>query len=211
MSPVGGMAEFMVVPVSNAAIKPPGVGVIAAAACPTSVVTAHTAVKTIARVQRGERVLVLGGSGDSSWWSVTTPARWPRLGCSWRRLWTTFCPWLPAYQQPVCISDSKGIADVLKMVDSGLLSVALDPRCPFPFTEAGVKECLSVQMCALNNYSFGAFALASPSKSAGERQSPWQTCCASRGRSKEGQMSPNPGSLRELRWLDNNAAEAHAD
>jgi NADPH:quinone reductase-like Zn-dependent oxidoreductase len=61
-SPVGGLAEYMVVSAENAVKKPEGVSDITAAACPCSASAAFTAVEK-ARIKEGDRVLVLGGSG----------------------------------------------------------------------------------------------------------------------------------------------------
>jgi len=56
----GGLAEFMVVNEDECALKPPGVSVLDAASC-SSAATARNAVMD--NVKKGDRVLVLGGSG----------------------------------------------------------------------------------------------------------------------------------------------------
>jgi 2-desacetyl-2-hydroxyethyl bacteriochlorophyllide A dehydrogenase len=60
MSPVGGMAEYMVIPEDEAVIKPADVNVDKAAAS-SSAITARNAVMDY--VKKGDRVLILGGSG----------------------------------------------------------------------------------------------------------------------------------------------------
>merc|ERR1712232_756799 len=60
MTPVGGMAEYMLVDPSLAALKPLSVDITQAASCITSAATAFNAVKYI---KENDRVLILGGSG----------------------------------------------------------------------------------------------------------------------------------------------------
>jgi NADPH:quinone reductase-like Zn-dependent oxidoreductase len=60
LSPTGGMAEYMAIDVSEAVLKPPTVNVLEAAAS-SSAITARNAVMD--HVQKGDRVLILGGSG----------------------------------------------------------------------------------------------------------------------------------------------------
>uniref|UniRef100_A0A7S2GWZ4 Enoyl reductase (ER) domain-containing protein n=1 Tax=Helicotheca tamesis TaxID=374047 RepID=A0A7S2GWZ4_9STRA len=57
--PVGGMAEYMLVDASLAVFKPPSVDIIQAAACSSAVTSLHS----VKNVKKGDRVLVLGGSG----------------------------------------------------------------------------------------------------------------------------------------------------
>lgn len=61
--PIGGLAQFTVVDQSKVALRPEGMSVLTAAACPTSAVTGLYFVRERARVKQGDRVLVLGGSG----------------------------------------------------------------------------------------------------------------------------------------------------
>jgi len=60
MSPVGGMAEYMAISEEEAVLKPPQVSVEEAAAS-SSAITARNAVMD--HVKKGDRVLILGGSG----------------------------------------------------------------------------------------------------------------------------------------------------
>merc|ERR1712226_1607615 len=61
MNPVGGMAEYMVVEHDECVLKPTNVSVEQAAASSSSAIAARNAV--MEHVQKGDRVLVLGGSG----------------------------------------------------------------------------------------------------------------------------------------------------
>jgi len=68
MTPVGGMAEYMLVDPSLAALKPLSVDITQAASCITSAATAFNAVKYI---KEDDRVLILGGSGGVGSSSIT--------------------------------------------------------------------------------------------------------------------------------------------
>jgi NADPH:quinone reductase-like Zn-dependent oxidoreductase len=59
----GGLAELMAVDAKLAAPKPDNLSPVMAAACPVSAVTALHMVEKEAKVKKGDRVLVLGGSG----------------------------------------------------------------------------------------------------------------------------------------------------
>lgn len=61
VSPVGGMAEYMAIDAAEAVRKPPTVQNISQAAASSSAITALNAV--MEHVQKGDRVLILGGSG----------------------------------------------------------------------------------------------------------------------------------------------------
>lgn len=62
LPPVGGLAEYMVVSISNADLAPVNLDAVAAAALPNSAMAALVIFRR-ARVTAGERVMVLGGSG----------------------------------------------------------------------------------------------------------------------------------------------------
>ena len=60
-TPTGGLAEYAIIPESQAVLKPHGVTIFEAAACNTSATTASNAV--LDHVKENDRVLILGGSG----------------------------------------------------------------------------------------------------------------------------------------------------
>ncbi len=66
----GGFAELAVVPTSRSARKPAGIGFDAAATLPISGLTALQAVRDSAKVQPGDRVLVIGASGGVGAYAV---------------------------------------------------------------------------------------------------------------------------------------------
>jgi len=68
MTPVNGMAEYMLVDPALATLKPSSVDITQAAACITSAPTAFNAVKYI---KKDDRVLILGGSGGVGSSSIT--------------------------------------------------------------------------------------------------------------------------------------------
>jgi NADPH:quinone reductase len=63
LAPSGAYAEQAIMRESSAAVVPPSVASVRAAALPTNYVTAHLAMHTRAEVRAGEYVLVLGGAG----------------------------------------------------------------------------------------------------------------------------------------------------
>jgi len=64
----------------------------------------------------------------------------------WRPMTVWMAPWkFPSYSTPLSMTDAASLACVLKLVESGRLKMPLHDNRSFPFTEAGVREALSVQ------------------------------------------------------------------
>ena len=59
----GALAEYVCVPAKNLAPVPSGLALVSAAAVPTSAMTALQALRNIAKVQPGQKVLITGASG----------------------------------------------------------------------------------------------------------------------------------------------------
>merc|ERR1719174_2719410 len=76
MDPIGGMAEYMAVSTDNAVLKPGKISVEEAAAC-ASAVTSRNAI--LDYVKKGERVLILGGSGGVGSSAITIAKK--SIGC----------------------------------------------------------------------------------------------------------------------------------
>eukprot|EP00195_Chlamydomonas_chlamydogama_P007431 CAMPEP_0202903868 /NCGR_PEP_ID=MMETSP1392-20130828/26789_1 /ASSEMBLY_ACC=CAM_ASM_000868 /TAXON_ID=225041 /ORGANISM="Chlamydomonas chlamydogama, Strain SAG 11-48b" /LENGTH=347 /DNA_ID=CAMNT_0049591221 /DNA_START=198 /DNA_END=1241 /DNA_ORIENTATION=+ len=235
MAAWGGMAEYMVLRESKTCLKPPSVDILVAASCPDSSSTAFHAVAR-AKVRKGDRVLILGGSGgvgssllqlvkhvepsflaatstqaqllrglgadrvidykSENWWEVEEFARQPfdviidcvgggshyskarrvlksswaggrfvavvgddpkplaqrwyqLLGFAmrmlWKPMWTTFCPWVPAYLLVMSSIQSKVLSQIMDRVADGRLRIMLDPASPHPFTAEGVRKAFMVQ------------------------------------------------------------------
>jgi NADPH:quinone reductase-like Zn-dependent oxidoreductase len=63
----------------------------------------------------------------------------------WTPIWSSFCPWRPKYTMVMNQATSENIQQVLSLMEQKRLTIALDRRSPFAFTEEGVKEALTIQ------------------------------------------------------------------
>jgi NADPH:quinone reductase-like Zn-dependent oxidoreductase/acyl carrier protein len=91
----GCLRQYVVTPASLVVKKPPGLSMAEAASIPANFLTAHYALDEVARVRRGERVLVHAASGGTGMaavqlaraagaevWGTASPAKWAAVEAS---------------------------------------------------------------------------------------------------------------------------------
>lgn len=66
-------------------------------------------------------------------------------GMLWPPLKSILSPWIPHYRMLVSSTTADYLSKVLALVDSGKITVVLDPASPLPFTTEGVKKAFTLQ------------------------------------------------------------------